>query len=241
MQIWMKSKTPRLSRRMQKGNGNGGGNTRTKVILMLLDKLILALIVAGAGYYFNSLLQQENTRGIYQKQLFDKRVQAYIDILEESKRARDQLSSFYFARGGGDQALGELGRKVQLEDMLSESQELYSDTVRSGRRRPIGYEQVLESLINVESIARENDLYISQEVKDRVDDFLDIVVSDLSKSLEMARLEEMAIESGQTPSSGTNTEEEAFKQSAWKKAEEAYQLLREEIRKSLRIEGILLG
>jgi hypothetical protein len=54
---------------------------RTKIFLMLLEKLVLALVIAIAAFGFNYVLQMQKTRGEYQKQIFDRRVQTYVSLL----------------------------------------------------------------------------------------------------------------------------------------------------------------
>jgi len=218
------------------GDRDNRNSNRFEIAKLVLDKLVLALIIAGAGFFFNFLLQQEKTQGDYQKQIFDRRIQAYVTILEEAKQARDELAILYGARGDSTETLGELGRKVELGELSSRWSDFQSGFKHSGGRGAVSYAPVLESLANIERVARENDLYISQHIRDRVHEFLDIVISDLSASLE-----KLVGTPGQSFYFETDSEVESFRQSAWKRAEEAYQLLREEIRNSLHIEGIPLG
>jgi len=113
--------------------GNNKTDTRTKVLLLLLDKLVLALIIASAGFFFNFLLQQEKTHSDYQKQIFDRRVQAYVTILEEAKRTRDQLAILYGVDEDGSEALGELGHKMQLEGLSWKARTLETGFGHSSR------------------------------------------------------------------------------------------------------------
>lgn len=213
---------------------------RTKVALILLEKLVLALIIAGAGLFFNILLQQEKTRGDYQKQIFDRRVQTYVMILEEAKRARDGLALLYGTQGDDYSTLGELGRREKLDDLLQRSSWLDTGFGRSSRG-VYSHTPVIETLVHLEQVTRDNDLYISQRVKECVDNFLDVAMSDLTTSLDNAVREKQAAQSGETTPPEIRDANKAFEQTAWQRAEEAYKSLLEEIRNSLRVEGIPLG
>jgi len=223
---------------------NGKEDIRTKVALLLLDKLVLALLITGAGFFFNFLLQQEKTRGDYQKQIFDRRVQAYVAILEEAKRARGQLAILYEVQSESYTDLGVWGQKTQLEELLQRSKVLDSGIAHASRRGTFrSHTAAIESLALLEQAVRDNDLYISQRVRQRVVEFLDVAVSDLTLSID----QDQAINNGQVAGSdqtgppNNSGIDKSFQESAWQRAEEAYQLLLEEIRASLQIEGIPLG
>ena len=227
------------------GSEPGKEDTRTKVALLLLDKLFLALLLAGAGFFFNFLLQQEKTRGDYQKQIYDRRVQAYVTILEEAKHARDQLAFLYGVQSQNSANLGELSREFQFEGLLQRSESLDSlqagFTPSSHRNGYKSHSPVIQTLTHIEQVALDNDLYISQRVRERLNEFLDVTRSDLVTSLDIAERDIEAKDSNQTASEGSNVPDDSFRQSAWQRAEQAYQLLLGELRESLRIEGIPLG
>jgi hypothetical protein len=215
-------------------------STRTKIALLVLDKLVLALIIAGAGFFFNFLLQQEKTRGDYQKQLFERRVQAYITILEQAKQARDLLAILY--RAQGQEELGELWRREHLQVLLWRAQRLHSDQGGFGESSTwVRYEEVLEPLIEIERVTREADLYISDYVKVRVGEFLEVVIRDLAQGIQNVGQRKESAKSPDKPSSEEAGPEEVFDRSAWKRAEEAYRYLRDELRHRLRFEGIPIG
>ena len=222
---------------------NGKESLRTRVALILLEKFVLALIIAGAGFFLDFLLQEEKTRGDYQKQIFDQRVKTYIVILEEAKKARDGLALLYRAQGDDYSALGELGRREELDDLLQRSRWVDSGFGQSTRsqRGAHSHTPVIETLARLEQATRDNDLYISQHVKKCVDDFLGVVVSDLVTSLDNATsIKQSAFPMDAIPQEVVDANQ-AFRQAAWQRAEKAYQLLLEEVRNSLRVEGIPLG
>jgi hypothetical protein len=206
---------------------------RTRILVILLEKLVLVFIIAAAGFGFNYLLQQEKTRGEYQKQIFDRRVQSYVSLLEEAKRARDQLAVLYGAYGENQNALGELSRKDQLETLSAEVYSLHPAGGTMSRWDDAPFLPVLESLSKIEQITRENDLYISQDVKDEVGNFLDVLISDLDPSLKKAK--------AQMQETGSSLLFLDPDPAAWKRAEEAYLKLLQVIKSKLQIEGIPLG
>ena len=205
---------------------------RTKIFLMLLEKLVLAFLIAAAAFGFNYVLQMQKTQGEYQKQIFDRRVQTYVSLLEEAKVARDRLAILYGAGEENQDSLGDLSRRAQIETLSEDLHSIYSGFGRSSTDSP-PYSPVLESLSKIEQITRENDLYISQDVKEEAGLFLDIVISDLNSSLKKAkaRMEE----------NGWTRLVRESNPAAWKRADEAYLNLLQVIRSKLQIEGIPLG
>lgn len=216
-------------------NKNNAKDMKRKIVLLVIDKLVLALILVAAGFMFNSILQRDKLKVDYQKQIFNTRVDAYLSVLKQAKRATDLLAVLYEDQGLINARIEGLKRRHQLNQIRRRANKLSSDGWSAGAGW-VFYEEVIEPLEEINQIIQDKGLYFSGFIKQRVNDYLDTVIADINLSLQWReRSKEEEVQ--KQPS----LREKKFNKEAWKRAQIKYQELSNAIKESLRIEGIILG
>lgn len=206
---------------------NTTGTLKEKLVLLLSDKFLLALVVAAAGYWFSLLLQSHQGRLDYQRVLFENRRNAYLSILTQAKQARDTVVAGY---GKLEEAVSTSSREVVWTRRLSQLRGLARRLSHGGGGAEVSWsttEDALAALEQVERVRQENALYVSEDVDLALDEFLKSLSSDIEFEL--------------THSAAKSYDWPSFRKKAVTRAVEAYESLRRAIRKSLRIEEMILG
>lgn len=212
----------------------------TKMALLIFDKLALGLLLAIAGFIFNYTLQNEKIRGDSQKSIFEQRISSYLEILQHAKESRDYLARLYL----GGARVGEIGRREQLERLAHRVNEISSGRVGPGRRsggsiHSGSFDMAFDSLFGIEKVMRENEIYISDDVRASVGTYLDTVVGDLEKRIKYLEEENKKpanYADGQRYESRRNID-----MAAWGRAEAGYQRLRDVIYQKLAVERLPIG
>ena len=200
---------------------------KTKIALVILDKLVIAVIVVVVAFFMDSALQREEVRGTYQQEFFQVRVQAYVAILEKAKRARDSARIVYGSRLGAE-APGSIGRKNRLHKLRSRA----SQPSGFGSSTWAFHGEIVNTLIEIEDLLNENELYISSNAKNSVYLFVDTIARDIEAALERDR--PFTEQAGEKSDRGLDHD-------ASSRAEVAYQNLLREFRQVLEIDGIAIG
>ena len=211
---------------------------RSKLVLLLIDKAILGILVVLVGYWLNASLQREGAGVDYQKAIFDRRVEAYLDILQKAEVATDRLRFYWTLKNEG-------GRSAQLADLERRFEELIRQRTPgnsfsgggSGGYTDLGdLGKVLSALREVEVSWRSKNIYFSRPVSDMVNRYIQTVYDDLNRSL--AREEGLKSQGVRVGTQSTQFSDDA---SAWSRAQEAFDKLNTEIRTRLKLDGIILG
>lgn len=206
---------------------------RERFWFLILDKLLFAAVLVFVGYLFNGWLQRTQMTMDYQRVLFDKRREAYVDLLTKAKQARDAFIVFYgqpssvkelksseFVWGA---KLGELRSHFRRQRSSGASDFWFAEEEQLKNAF-----KAIEALEDLEQIRHHNALYLSAEIDQAVDQFIAALWSD------------MAILAKDYDREQTDVKFE-FLQQAFIKVSMAYDTLRSAVRKSLRIEAIILG
>ncbi len=207
-------------------NGSQSESVKTRVLLLVLDKLVLAGALALVGFLFSWHLQGRELRADYQKKLFDSRVEAYKTLLEAAKGARDEFALLYVS--GSEEENPDVIWAKRLQKAKARAMQLGRSP--SGFGASSGwttYEDALATLERVELVKREHGLYISEAVERETNAFLTTLYNDVNESL---RRSEKKLP--------TDVE---FERAAGKRARDAYDRLRLAIMESLRLKEIILG
>jgi hypothetical protein len=200
---------------------------RERLFWLLLEKGVLAAVLAFAGYYFSDQLKQRELVSKYQEGLFDKRLQAYSSLLSAAEHARNVAVHFYStdldstAKNDPDQSwqsiIGELSRKS-------------SSVPGGGGGGSITWattDDFLSALRPVVDARRLGSLYLSDGVAAATDSFLVVLTKDLR--------DDLSRRGARVGRSGWVDHE------AGRRANDAYLMLRARVRAALRIEEMILG
>jgi hypothetical protein len=190
--------------------------------------LVLALIVAVAGFMFNSILQHQKTSSDYQKTIFDRRVDAYVAVLEQARAAQLELAVFY----GGDS----IGWQKKFDNARRRAEALGPNPIGLGGESGWStYDDVIKPLESMERIRREKSLYFSKPVDESVDRFLSTVWADIE--LDLSNSEQS--EKDRVKKNGQSQQEQErmneFRRAVWERARASYDELDETIRERLRV------
>jgi hypothetical protein len=215
-------------------NDKPSEDLRTKLLLLFLDKLFLGVVVAILAYLFNVNLQQQEKVLDYQKTLFDRRVGAYLDVLQKAGTATDELASHW----GDREKPGWSARLSMLADRWTRFVDRGSRFSSSGfgASFPEAVPFLLKNIEAVEVAWTSNSVYFSKPVSDAVNGFLDTVSKDLDA--------EVTLYEGLKETKDAGKPEPAAKfddQHAWERAKQAYQRLNDLIRDRLKLDGIIVG
>jgi hypothetical protein len=202
----------------------------TKVGLLVIDKVLLGAIVGIVAFWFNMYLQQQGKVADYQNKLFDRRADAYLDVLHKAQVVTDRLALLWLGReeSGWTARLSKL--EARWEAVATGSYSVESISFFSGA------ESVIPLLKDIELALTSNGVYFSKPVSDAVNDFLRTVYTDLEADLALAEQRKRAKDSGQAEPVAKFDEK-----NAWERTERAYQKLNDLIRARLRLDGIIIG
>lgn len=215
----------------------GNGSCQEKLCLLVIDKLVLGSIAAALVYFFTSQQQRSQMAMEYQRTLFDSRRAAYVAILTKAEEARDAAALFFGSHltptlpSVADQDYAWRLRLSEIRKRLSNPklgvtvgvQDFWFD--EEGKRK-----EGLAALARLEALERarmENALYASEEIDAAVDRFITMLTRDI---------EPFSNEYAPSKRDPSEIAERGFKD-----AFEAYVILRHAIRKSLRVDEIILG
>ena len=198
-----------------------------KLFFVVLDKLVLAVAIVLVSYWFTQALQKQQMITEYQKSLFEKRLNAYEDLLKSAKAARDECAGFYFSKERSEEEAWR-SRFAFIEQRAFDLQ--HGPSGGGGGGGDIGsesYKSVAKALQKVEDARRANGLYMSESVNHKVDEFLNTVLSALDTTLQRAEKKQPY--------------DPALEHAAMYKSNQAYEDLRSAIMESLRLKEIILG
>jgi hypothetical protein len=199
---------------------------RSKLGLLLIDKAFLGVLLILVAYWFNANLQQQGKGIDYQKTIFDRRVEAYLDVLQKSQRVTDELALYW----GSSKSTGP---SAQLSD-LEKRWHVLSNRSGAGSSSWSDLSDVFPALRDLESSWRSRSIYFSPPASAAVDEFLRTVYADLDQELGQFEHPRKAEESGRREA------ETEFQKAAWLRAEQSFQKLRNEIQTRLKLNGIIL-
>jgi hypothetical protein len=198
---------------------------RRKILLLVFDKVALALVIAFVGYLFSQALQKQQMITEYQKSLFEKRLTAYEELLKSAKAARDQCAGFYISNAkSGEETWRRKFHAIESRAFVLQHGPSESSGGDIGSE---SYESVSKALQKVEDTRRENGLYISESVSRKVDEFLNTILQDLDATLRQAEKKQPY--------------DRNFEDAASSRSNQAYEDLRRTIMESLRLKEIILG
>ena len=145
-------------------SGEESEGIRTKVLLLIADKLLLAGLAIGVAYFLNVNLQEQGKVFDYQKSLFDHRMDAYLEVLQKARIAKDELALW-----DSREESGWMARLSTLEDRW----EKLSGTSSFGSSGDLTtLDQVIPALKDIEDAWRSKSVYFSKPVSDAVGEFL---------------------------------------------------------------------
>jgi hypothetical protein len=217
----------------------------TKIGLLALDKVFFGLLATVFVFWFDSRLQQEGKVVDYQNKLFDRRADAYLDVLQKAQVVAEFLELYWVSAEESSWT----GRLSKLEERAGDSTEqeraLANGESIGGASSSIdlgvGLEGVIPHIKDVDAAWMSKRVYFSEPVSDAVNDFLRTVCADLE--VEQALREQALLQKqkqlkdpGQT---GPVAKFDA--KGAWKRAHQAYQKLNDLIRARLKLDGIIMG
>lgn len=201
---------------------HAGESFREKLYLLILDKLALGLIIALASGAFSWQLQRQDRAMDYQEALFTKRQEAYQALLVAARDARDEVSVLYTA-GQTDRAMGSFAWNLRLDKLQQKAGQLVGRGV--GHSSYTFHSDAIAKLQTLDQVRRDNELYISRGVESAVNEFLATAADDMEHDLDikLKRLD------SQPPDQPTQ------------RIIAAYDRLVSVIRKSLRVDELILG
>jgi hypothetical protein len=201
---------------------------REKVALLLLDKLVLAFVLAAVAYFFSLQLQNHQLIGQYQGSLFEKRLKSYKDLLKSAQSVRDEVLAFYSVDDRDIKNPSEdISARIRLGKARSRVSQIMHPTDSFGDIPWKTYEDILKVLEEMENTRKENSLYLSDTVNKAVDQFLSILWNDFEEDLQRSEKK--------TP------DDPDFRNAAGLRIHDAYESLRKAILESLRVKEIVLG
>jgi hypothetical protein len=207
---------------------------RQKLLLLVLDKLVLALILAVAGYLLSLQLKRDEKTIEYQRSLFDNRRDAYVTLLAVAGRVRDVTLLYYASRDTTViTSSRELAWRVRLGD-LSDKHSSVMQKLNPAAGSGFGiassdewdFSNVAMLLDTLETVRRDEALYISMGIDAQIDSFMTAVTSDLSSYFSVL---ERRASTDKARADGSRDVAAAFER------------LRDAVRASLRVEDIILG
>ena len=205
-----------------------------KLLILFLDKGVLALVAATLGFVSSMYLQR--TEGIidYQKALFTERKTAYEQIVWEAQKAHDFLMSVYAGKKY-DASL-----KANEQFSSGKLQIIYMELVnlRTGWSGGAGGEawggpnidealKATSSLIEIDRIRNKYAMVVSSDVDDAISIYLRNSCDDLESFLNKVKSE--------------SANDEAWKARVQTNTEAAYKDLLKAIRKSIKIDAVVAG
>src|SRR5262245_25059138 len=137
----------------------------SKLALLLIDKALLAVVLTFIAYWLNASLQREGKGIDYQKTIFDRRVDAYLDVLQKAQRVSDELVLYWGSQG-------ETGWSVRFSDLEERWLELSGRSSGGISADLSTLNEVLPELKDLESSWRSQSIYFSAPVSAAVDEFL---------------------------------------------------------------------
>jgi hypothetical protein len=221
-----------VSERNQEKNGFG----------YFVEKIAIPLLLGFGAALFGSIfagnLQRQTINADYQKEFFQKRVQAYTDILAKAQSANDAIAEAYCA---------DLGWRTDLKAMENASVEL-STGGRDGvvGSRPLNpYGDVALALKEVEGIKRTRNIYFSAVVNQAAERYLTVVWKDINSSFKQHT---KILSSNRTANTGPHSinvdiclNSGQSNVDSNERARNAYNQLDAVIREVLKTDGIVLG
>lgn len=200
-----------------------------KLVLIVIDKFILALFFVVVGYLF-SIEQDRRSKTIeYQSKLFERRQEAYISLLAAALSAQDECGYVY----GKYETESNVSLRVDL-DSLSE---MWRELVRRNNPNGMGSGgsasrsgtsiDVVAALKKVDSVRFKNVLYISESINAEVDTFIISVSRDVRYEMN-AHLRDESLTKD-------------WDKHASQRASRAFHRLFLAIRKSLDVDEMILG
>ena len=201
---------------------------RSKLGLLLIDKALLALLLIVVAYWFNASLQREGKEIDYQKTIYDRRVEAYLDVLQKAERVKDELASYWVSQNT-------MGSSARLSDLENRWQRLSNRSGGFGGDSSWSdLSDVFPALRDLEASWRSRSIYFLPPTSTAVDEFLSTVYADLDRELGEFEHPKKAEESARGDAQA------AFQKAAWLRAEQSFQKLRNEIQTRLKLNGIIL-
>lgn len=202
---------------------------RSKVTLLLIDKLLLAALLVFLAHWLSASLQREGKEVEYQKTIFDRRVEAYLDVLQRAERVTAELALYWVSQES-------IGWPARLSEMGDRWQRLSNRSSSGGGSSSFSnLDDLLPVLRDLESSWRSKSIYFSAEVSAAVDEFLRTVYADLDH--ELTEFEQRR----RTGATARDEDRAAFKKAAWIRARQASEKLVMEIKSKLKLSGIILG
>jgi hypothetical protein len=194
-----------------------------------LEKLIIAVLIAVFVHLLGLMTVNREAVVDYQKEFYELRVAAYLDLLREARAANNKLA-VYWSREQLSSWSEKLSRVLQNEHLAS---------IGMGSGRNFGWgdkSEAVRALISVDSTMTVNIDYFSTEVIQAVDGYFERVFPDLEADANYRINKYRAQEKGETVPASPVDEEKAAKT-----AHEAFGVLEELIRHKLAVDGIVLG
>ena len=226
---------------MAQGNVDNGTHSKEsfkeKIILLMIDKVALGFAAAFVAYLFTVWQQHDQMTMDYQRTLFDSRRGAYIAILTKAKEARD-AASLFFGSHLYPASLGLADKDYTWRLQLAEIRKRFNNPKLgvSGGVQDFWFDQeektkegldTLAQLEGLEQVRIENALYVSEEIDSAVDHFITTLTRDI---------EPFSKEYAPDKDDPSTIAKHGFKD-----AFEAYDALSQAMRKSLRVNDIILG
>jgi hypothetical protein len=192
--------------------------------ILLLDKLVLALVLAAATYFFSAQLEGTKSAIDYQRTLFDARRDTYVSVLTMARAARDLAAEFH---GGADSTVTKATKELAWRRRLKELS-TRRNGMGGGGSTDFGDEgTVLIALDSLERARQRGSLYISAQVDSAIDQFMGQLWEDIDYYHQHG--------------AGRSVNWPGFERAATQRAYDSFATLLDRIRRSLRVEDIILG
>ncbi len=147
---------------------------KSKLILTVLDKLILAALIAAFGFWLDGKLQNKAAVAEYQKSIYEKRESSYIAILDGVKEV-DSMLTIHFTHETHNK--DQIARKI-VELINEYRSDVHGMGAGANLLHPI---HVLEALKKLDSIVSKNNIYLPQEVILAIQEYEIAVIDSMGK------------------------------------------------------------
>lgn len=172
-------------------NNDNPETYKEKLKLLIIDKLVLGIVAAIVAFFATWLLDQHKMIGDYQKVLFEKRLSSYESIMKLATGIRDKSLFITTApdlkkdpRTQGDL---NISSKIKVadgylnhnwdSDPVTEWEWVFIDEYKE-------YNELLNLIKTLDTIRRDQDLYISPQVSAAVERFLNSSLEQVNKACE---------------------------------------------------------
>jgi len=140
-----------------------------KILISVVDKLVIGIIIAGLGYWFNTQLNIQNIRGDYQKKIYTERLDGYVQIIKDLKSIQIDINTWYTGSPYYKNIVKEEAERINMK--------------RSGTASStwIQIEEILPSLRKIQETKDKYELFFPSEVNNKINDYVSSVVKTIRK------------------------------------------------------------